>query len=397
MRLRLGLRAQILLALTLVFLISFALLGSASVQLIQRASMLEAERSGHVLATAGHALVPLTNLLLFYVGITGVAVLLLAYVALTRLIVQPMETLTRSSERIAAGAGDVHVDEQGAAEVHRLAVAFNLMATHLRGERRALEQRLHELEEASAELQRTQAELVHGEKLASVGRLAAGVAHEIGNPLAAVLGMLELLRAGDLSAEEQAEFLARIQRETQRINGIIRDLLAFARRDESEQLGQSADVRRAVDEAVNLIRPQKGSRGVRIDVQVAADAGRVAMPEPRLTQVLLNLLLNALDALDGKGTVQVRAEPVGQARVRIEVRDDGPGIDPAIMDRLFEPFATTKPVGKGTGLGLAVCHSLVEGAGGTIRAGQAEGGGARFELELPRAERPQSRPPPAAR
>src|SRR5262245_28075937 len=138
MRLRLGLRAQILLALTVVFLISFALLGSASVQLIQRASLLEAERSGHVLATAAHSLVPLTNLLLFYVALTGLAVLLLAYVALTRWIVRPMETLTQSSERLAAGAGDVRVDEEGAAEVHRLAVAFNAMATQLRRERRAL-------------------------------------------------------------------------------------------------------------------------------------------------------------------------------------------------------------------------------------------------------------------
>lgn len=394
MRLRLGLRAQILLALTLVFLISFALLGSASVQLIQRASLLEAERSGHVLATASHSLVPLTNLLLFYVALTGLAVLLLAYVALTRLIVRPMETLTQSSERLAGGAGDVRVDEEGAAEVHRLAVAFNVMATQLRKERRALEERLRELEEASAELRRTQQELVHGEKLASVGRLAAGVAHEIGNPLAAILGLLELIQEGDLSEAEQTEFLARIQRETQRINGIIRDLLAFARSDEVEQPGQSADPRRAIEDAVNLIRPQKGSRGVTIDVQVAAEVGRVALAEPRLAQVLLNLLLNALDALDGEGTVQVHAEPLGDERVRLSVRDDGPGIDPAIMDRLFEPFATTKVVGKGTGLGLAVCHSLVESAGGTIRATNAPGGGALFELDLPRAPRLSSRPPP---
>lgn len=385
MRLRLGLRAQILLALTLVFLISFALLGSASVQLIQRASMLEVERSGHVLASAGQSLVPLTNLLLFYVALTGVAVLLLAYVALTRLIVRPMETLTQSSERLASGAADVRVDERGAAEVHRLAVAFNAMATQLRGERRALEERLHELERTTSELDRTQQELVHGEKLASVGRLAAGVAHEIGNPLSAILGMLELLRAGDLTVEEQREFLLRIQRETQRIHGIIRDLLSFARRDEAELAGQSAEPRRAIDDAVNLIRPQRDSRGVRIDVEVDDAVGRVAMPEPRLSQVVLNLLLNALDALDGSGTVRLRAEPVGQARVRISVRDDGPGIDPAIMDRLFEPFATTKPVGKGTGLGLAVCHSLVESAGGTLRAHNPEGGGALFELELPRA------------
>jgi two-component system NtrC family sensor kinase len=394
MRLRLGLRAQILLALTLVFLISFALLGSASVQLIQRASMLEAERSGHLLASAGQALVPLTNLLLFYVALTGVAVLLLAYVALTRLIVQPMETLTQSSERLAGGAGDVRVDEAGAAEVYRLAVAFNAMATQLRAERRALEQRLNELEEASAELRRTQQDLVHGEKLASVGRLAAGVAHEIGNPLAAILGMLELIRGGDLSPTEQAEFLERIQRETQRINGIIRDLLAFSRRDETEQPGHSADPRRAIEDAVSLVRPQRGARGVTFDVQVAPDVGRVALAEPRLAQVLLNLLLNALDALDGRGTLQLRAEPGPADRVRISVRDDGPGIDPAIMGRLFEPFATTKAVGKGTGLGLAVCHSLVESAGGTIRASNLEGRGALFEVELPRAPRLSARPPP---
>jgi signal transduction histidine kinase len=257
------------------------------------------------------------------------------------------------------------------------------MAAQLRSERGALERRLRELEQATSDLKSAQAQLVHGEKLASVGRLAAGVAHEIGNPLAAILGLVELLREGALTVEESAEFLARIQRETERINDIIRDLLDFSRRDaEADAPGQSADLQSVVADAVNLVRPQRNSQGIEIRVEIDPTIGQVYGAPHRWTQVVLNLLLNALDALDGRGTVQIVARLSPEGDCVMSVSDDGPGIAPEMLDRLFEPFTTTKPPGKGTGLGLAVCHSLVDGLGGRIRGSNRPEGGALFEVRM---------------
>ncbi|HMI89942.1 MAG TPA: ATP-binding protein [Polyangiales bacterium] len=450
--LRLGLRAQIVLALSAVFLLSFALLGTAAVRLTSAAADVEQARAARLTADAlgaalgsgtpdeaeavrmldalvhgksvrgarlewpaglrvmrgeptsgtgrivalangarltlwpsalpGRAALPLANLLLFYVGITGLAVLLLTYFALTHLIVRPLDRLTAGSEQLASRSLSVRVPVAGAAEVARLATAFNHMAEQLRSERLALEQRLAELERTTVELRATQQQLVHGEKLASVGRLAAGVAHEIGNPLAAILGLVELLRAGELDPIESQEFLRRIQAETERISGIIRDLLDFSRREpEADLAGESSDLAAVVQDAVNLVRPQKESRAVEIRVTLAHDVGRVLGPQAKLTQVVLNLLLNAVDALAGKGSVEIEGTREGDAVILI-VRDSGPGIRAEMMDRLFEPFTTTKPPGKGTGLGLAVSHALVEGMGGTITAANPDTGGARFEVRL---------------
>jgi signal transduction histidine kinase len=265
------------------------------------------------------------------------------------------------------------------------------MAEQLKKERQTLVARLAELEATTSELQKTQRQLIHGEKLASVGRLAAGVAHEIGNPLAAILGLVVLLRAdasasAELEPSDRAEFLARIQRETERIHGIIRDLLDFARRDVESEAAQTADLARAVQEAVDLVRPQKESREVKIEVAIADDARRVFGPSQRITQVVLNLLLNAVDAIGGRGTISVRAarelDAQGHALSVLRVSDDGPGIAPEMLDKLFEPFATTKAPGKGTGLGLAVCHTLVDAMGGRIEAANREGRGAELTVWL---------------
>jgi two-component system NtrC family sensor kinase len=454
---RFGLRAQIVLALSVVFLISFALLGTATLRLTQAAGQGEQRRAARLHATAlaiavgqlhagddaaidtvldqlasgaplrairieradgtthqrgrppaepgvsaplpdggrltvwlepapARSRLPLGNLLLFYVLITGLAVLMLTYFSLTYWIVRPLDRLTLSSELLARGSPDVRVPERGAAEAVRLAAAFNHMAAQLRAERQALEQRLRELEQRTSELKQTQQQLIHGEKLASVGRLAAGIAHEIGNPLSAILGLVELLREGGLSRDEATEFLERIQRETERIHRIIRDLLDFSRRDvEDESAGQSSDLRQVIEDAVQLVRPQKESREIEIRVDVEAGLGRVVGPDHRLRQVVLNLLLNAVDALAVRGGGVIRIE----ARRRVEVgdctltvTDNGPGLPASVREHLFEPFTTTKPSGKGTGLGLAVCHALVEGMGGAIEAEDMPEGGARFRVQL---------------
>ncbi|MET0389150.1 MAG: ATP-binding protein [Polyangiales bacterium] len=327
-----------------------------------------------------------TRLLLFYMGLTGLAVALFAYALLTQLIVRPLERLTRSAEHLAHGMLHEPVPERGSAEAVRLARTFNRMATLLLAERKALTDRLAELERTTGELQMTQRQLIHGEKLASVGRLAAGIAHEIGNPLTAIGGLVELLRDGELSAAESREFCVRIGAETDRIHGIIRGLLDYARTDAASDPHASCELGDAIDDAVRLVRPQKASRAVHIDIAITPHLGAVVGARARLTQVVLNLLLNALDALDGAGRIEISAlpDPSGPGAL-LRVCDDGPGIAPEIASHLFEPFSTTKPAGKGTGLGLAVTHTIVEGLGGSMKAWNLQEGGACFEVRLPHA------------
>jgi signal transduction histidine kinase len=288
---------------------------------------------------------------------------------------------------MAEGQLSVSVPSRGAAEVARLSRSFNTMAAQLRADRATLEARLVELTKTTRDLESAQEQVLRGAKLASVGRLAAGVAHEIGNPLSAILGLVELVRGGGLSAEEQDEFLRRVQCETERIHVIIRDLLDFSRMGSAPAYAEegSADLALVVEDAVKLVGPQKDLRKIDVERRVEDGLPRVRGRAERHTQVVLNLLLNAADALPEGGDIRVeiaRAEP---GFVTLAVSDSGPGIPESILGHLFEPFVTTKPSGKGTGLGLAVCLTIVEQLGGKIRASNPEEGGARFEVTLPAA------------
>jgi signal transduction histidine kinase len=454
-RFGLGLRVQIVVALSVAFVVSFTLLGIASVRLTQHAQRLDrragAEAVARVLAEAldgissdrnrrtaelcdtvvgyggvagvevawpgleprarglvttgtsvaapipsggtvrvfvrggfdEEATEPLTNLLLLYVALTGGAILLLAYVALTYLIVRPVSAVTRASERLASGSQHIDVPVRGAAEVARLAVAFNEMAAQLREERHRLTDRLAQLERMTAERDSAEAQVLRSERLASVGRLAAGVAHEIGNPLAAILGFVELLQGDGLDSDEQAEFLRRIHKETDRINHIIRNLLDFSRRGAQTE-GATADLAEAIEDAASLVAPQKDVGQVTIERRLNEGVPPVRGSIDQLTQIVLNLLLNAADAIEGEGTISIELDVSGDGREAVViVTDSGPGIPDDVLPHLFEPFVTTKPAGEGTGLGLAVCHTIVERLGGSITAANGPHGGARFEIRLP--------------
>jgi C4-dicarboxylate-specific signal transduction histidine kinase len=314
----------------------------------------------------------------------------LGYAAVTRLVVRPVEQLSLGAANVATGGRTLDLPTSGARELVDLGVSLRAMTDRLRADEEALRAKVVELEEKTEALKSAQETLIRSERLASVGRLAAGVAHEIGNPIAAILGFEELLLDGDLPRDEQRDFLLRMKRETERIHRVLRDLLDFARApgrtgEEEQKLGSAAN---AIEAAITLVGPQRELRGVRITRDVAADLPPIGMAEERLEQVLLNLLLNAGDAVSHPGGAIAISARLEDGLVVIHVDDDGPGIAPEVFDKLFEPFVTTKEVGKGTGLGLAVCRGLVEAAGGSISAERAPLGGARFALRLPTATDP---------
>ena len=343
---------------------------------------------------------PFGAMLRAYLALSGGFILLLATGVLTVLIVRPVEAVTRAAGRLADGKLDQDVPVRGAAEVVELAVTFNRMARQLRADKQALEARLEELEQKTLALAAARDQVVRGERLASVGRLAAGVAHEIGNPLSAILGLIELLRDAsedEMPEETRREFLGRIQKETERIHHIIRDLLDFSRQaptagPEADQA--TVDLTEVVEETLRLLAPQRELSRLTITRDVQGELPHARGEHDACAQIALNLLLNAADAIDGEGEVRVslreetrddtdaEATPgPGPGRyVRLDVSDSGPGIAPEVVETLFEPFVTTKPVGRGTGLGLAVVHSLVERMGATIDVRNARDGGAVFSL-----------------
>jgi len=216
-----------------------------------------------------------------------------------------------------------------------------------------------------------------------------------------VLGYLEILRSSQPPRERQQEYLADMQEATDRVNQIIRDLLDFARPVKTE--ARIADVRRVVDHSLKLLRPQKKFKQVDVSVELVDTHGNpldpgappltVHMNEGRLQQILVNLLMNAADALEGRGSITVRAQDAGE-RVTIAVRDGGPGIQPSQQRRIFDPFFTTKDPGEGTGLGLAICYSLASAFGGEIAVDSEPGAGATFTVSL---WKPEHAPPDTGR
>ncbi|WP_438006566.1 HAMP domain-containing sensor histidine kinase [Sorangium sp. So ce321] len=334
---------------------------------------------------------PLVRIVALYTGVMALGLLVFAYIAMTRLVVRPVDALSRAAHRVAGGARDLEVPQAGARELAELGASLALMTGRLRADEESLRAKIAEVERYAADLKSAQERLVRSERLASVGRLSAGLAHEIGNPIAAILGLQELLLAGGLTPAEERDFVERMKRETERIHRILRDLLDFARPaaggpGEAGEAGEepSGAVADAVDDVVSLVAPQRAFRGVDLARDVAPDVPPVPLSHGRLVQVLLNLLLNAADAVPrAGGRVALRASRGADGAARIEVEDNGPGIAEAVRDTLFEPFITTKQVGEGTGLGLAVCRGLVEAAGGSIGVERGEGGGARFVVLLP--------------
>jgi C4-dicarboxylate-specific signal transduction histidine kinase len=317
----------------------------------------------------------------------AVLVFVLGAAILARWVGRPVSRLLRAAERLEQEGGGLPVlgppGEDGAPDLSRAAVAFERTVAALAAERARLAAKVVELEAANRGLAEARESLLRAERLATVGRLAAGVAHEIGNPLGAVSGYVELARArlaaGRAAPEEVADFLARASAEAQRIDLIVRDLLDFARPAAVERVPVA--VGEAVAAAVRLASVQARFAAVEVVLALPGALPPVLAEGRRLVQVFLNLLLNAGDAMGGRGRVRVEASHAAEW-VEVVLADEGPGIPAEHLDRVFEPFFTTKDAGRGTGLGLSVCHGIVEGFGGSITAANRAGGGAAFRLRL---------------
>jgi two-component system NtrC family sensor kinase len=281
-------------------------------------------------------------------------------VPIARFLLKPIQELVQANRRLAAGDMEVRVKTAGEGEMAVLARSFNQMVETLR---------------------RTQEELLHKEKLASMGQLAAGVAHEINNPLGSILLFAEMLCEQADAKDPRREDLKMITQETLRCKKIVSDLLNFAR--QQEMLAQASDVNEILDQSINSVSHQPNFNNIQIVRQLAGDLPILQADPAQMIQVFVNLLNNAADAMPEGGTITVATRVEDGRGVQIEITDTGRGIPEENLSKLFTPFFTTKPVGKGTGLGLSIVYGIIKMHRGQIGVKSRVGQGTTFQITLP--------------
>jgi signal transduction histidine kinase len=235
-------------------------------------------------------------------------------------------------------------------------------------------------EAARADLARR---MVQVEKMAALGRMAAGIVHEVNNPLCAILGLTEVLLRRPETAPASLPTLLKIDAEVRRIQKIMVEMLGFSR-GAAPELGAVA-LPLVAQQTLDLAAPELKRRRIEAAIEAAPDLPEALGDAHALKQVLLNLLLNAAQAIDGRGGHVWLCLEDAAGRLQVEIADDGPGVDPEIADRIFEPFFTTKPEGQGTGLGLFTSAEIVRRHGGRLWVAPRPGGGAVFGFDLPKA------------
>jgi signal transduction histidine kinase len=301
----------------------------------------------------------------------AVALVVLCLSALVSLIwsrgmTRPIQKLSRATQVVATGDFNVQVEAKSQDEIGLLAGSFNQMATELKKREEALKS--------------AQAALVQSEKMSAFGQLSAGIAHEVKNPLAGILGYAQLaLRKVD-KENPLARQLEIIEKETKRCKAIIENLMKFARQEKAEFT--PTDINQVVEDAVAIVDHQLTINKVKIEKRLTADLPKINGNGNQLQQVLMNLMINAQQAMAEGGQVILTTHRA-EDQVKIRVSDTGPGIPKEIQQKIFEPFFTTKPVGKGTGLGLSVSYGIIRDHAGQIRLESEVGKGTTFILTFP--------------
>jgi hypothetical protein len=359
----------------------------------------------------------------------GVVLLIFGGFLLSHVLVKPLRDLARLTQRISEGDFSETIQVTSKNEIGQLIDSFNRMILRLKENQESIESYLESLEITNRKLKEAQEELLRSEKLASIGRFAAGVAHEVGNPLGAILGYTSILEVGGISEEEGRDYLKRIEKEIERINRIVRELLDFAR--PSKQEIKDVEVNHVIENALSLISYQKSFRNIQTELKLYPRLPCIRGNETQLSQVFINVILNAVDAMAQGGSLRIETEtfvvehllmePIhrlhprrrrgdpaesdyfhlrkpdplsamltkfskGDVLVKIQISDTGTGIGKEDLKRIFDPFFTTKDPDKGTGLGLSVSLRIVESMGGEIKVESELGKGTKFEIYFPVAK-----------
>ena len=343
------------------------------------------------LASADASLAEASRQTVRYTLLAVLAISALSAVFIWRFVYRPLQALKAGAERLGSGELGYQLENYSRNEVGELAHAFNTMSSQLRQTRQEVDQWNQTLEarikEKTGELNRVYEHMLVVEKMAAIGKLAAVVAHEINNPLAGILTYAKLLkkrftRSGGTDGQEVLSSLEMIESESRRCGEIVKNLLTFGRA--TPMAYEPTDLNGVIDRCARLVRHKLDLAGIHLQLELAADLPLVRCDSAQTEQVILTLVMNAIDAMPSGGNLSLRtAESPGSQEVRIEVEDDGTGIPKEVLARVFEPFFTTKERGRGMGLGLAISRSIVERHGGRIEVQSEPGRGTKFVITLP--------------
>ena len=366
------------------------------------------------------------KMILISILLDAIVLIIFGSFLLSRVLVTPLKELVQLTQKISEGDFSQKIEVHSKNEIGQLISSFNRMIDRLRENQQSLDDHLKSLESANRQLKQAQEELIRTEKLASIGRFAAGVAHEVGNPLGAILGYTSILQRGGIEREEEKDYLNRIEKEIERINRIVRELLDFSRPSKFEI--REVNVNKVAENALSLLSYQKNFKNIQTQLNLQPNLPLIKGDESQLSQVFVNMILNGIDAMPGGGTLEIqseeylvedsfpirkyppypprrrgdpmesdylhlrKADPIsvlltkfskGDRLVRIRISDTGVGIKKEDLERIFDPFFTTKSPDKGTGLGLSISLRIVESMGGEIRVESEIGRGSNFELYFP--------------
>jgi len=366
------------------------------------------------LAKADVQLAESSRRMIVYTACALLLIAVLSWFFIWRVVGLPVKALERGTERLAAGDLGYQIDVQSHDEIGELAHSFNGMSRQLQAEHnenlawtRTLEQRV---EQKTGELKRAHEHALHTEKMASIGKMAAVLAHEINNPLSGILTYAKLLRkwierqesdrqekerqepdcqevvpADDFAVTRHKEIidsLDLIASESRRCGDLVKNLLTFSRTTPMNL--QPTNVNQVIDRSLRLVQHQLDLGGIQVEQRLDPNLPEVLCDAAQIEQVILALVMNALDAMPQGGNLWLTTTfSHRESRICVIVRDDGSGIPPEILPRIFEPFLTTKETGRGVGLGLAISHSILERHNGNIEVQSEPGRGTTFTLTLP--------------
>jgi two-component system NtrC family sensor kinase len=356
------------------------------------------------------------------------AIVLIAFGSflLSRILVKPLKDLIRLTQKISEGDFSQMIEVTSKNEIGQLLSSFNRMTERLKENQESIEKNLKSLELANKKLKQAQEELIRTEKLASIGRFAAGVAHEVGNPLGAILGYTSILDKGGIDQGETKDYLKRIENEIERINRIVRELLDFSKPSKFEI--RDIEVNSVIKNTLSLLSHQKNFKDIETQLELQPDLPLIKGDESQFSQVLINIILNAMDAMPNGGHLKIQTENLmvgnlyedtfqpffhprrkgdpmesdysqlrkpdplsallsksskSERLVKIRISDTGIGIEQENLEKIFDPFFTTKGPDRGTGLGLSISLSIIESMDGRIRVESEVGKGSTFEIYFP--------------
>ena len=327
------------------------------------------------------------KLILLIMPLGTIILIVSLYVLLTRLVLKPIESLAEASRGIAEGNYNVTLPQpSGDDEVANLIKTFNGMLKELRGYHTSLESKI---EEARHKIKTTQEQLTIAQRLSATGTLAAGIAHEINNPLGGIMNAVQSLKKGNLPLEKTREYLDLILDGLQRMQETLKKILQFFPR---KLVPQGLELKPVIERTLQLVQHRLEEYKITVANLVPANIPQVFGDATELQQVFLNLLMNAIDAIINLRETQPELTDRGQIKLLIELSgknitvsltDDGAGMDAQTLEHAFDIFYTTKEPGRGTGLGLAVVHNIIENHGGKIYIQSKKGRGTTIKITLP--------------